>query len=391
MACCHAPRVVCSAARRALEIVVELKRSVLVPYSAADMFDLIERAENYPKFLPWCTSATIFERTDEWVEARIEFSYLKFRFGFKTRNPKQRPDWLQVRLVEGPFKHFQGEWKLTPLGANGCRIEFSLAYEISDRIFDRMAGPAVQIVTRSMVDAFVHRAEATLPLVTAAQEPAPSPLPAAPPALEPAPQPAPQPAPEPAAVAAPTTLPATPMPASAPTPTPTDLQEATTMTTADTDLLEAVRSCRLAENLSPAQAQVLASICTLRRCAAHEVLAREGTADNQLVVIVEGALAVVKNAGQPDEAPLVTLNTGDLAHELGFLDGAPRYASLVAATDARVLVLDRAGLEGLIDSHPHVVYQVMCAIVRTVHRIQTRLSVQASELTNYIVKQHGRY
>jgi hypothetical protein len=33
----------------------------------------------------------------------------------------------------------------------------------------------------------------------------------------------------------------------------------------------------------------------------------------------------------------------------------------------------------------------MCSIVRAVHRLQTRLSMQAAELTNYIVKQHGRY
>ena len=33
----------------------------------------------------------------------------------------------------------------------------------------------------------------------------------------------------------------------------------------------------------------------------------------------------------------------------------------------------------------------MCIRDSTVHRIQTRLSMQASELTNYIVKQHGRY
>jgi hypothetical protein len=33
----------------------------------------------------------------------------------------------------------------------------------------------------------------------------------------------------------------------------------------------------------------------------------------------------------------------------------------------------------------------MCAIVRTVHRVQTRLSLQAAELTNYVTKQHGRY
>jgi hypothetical protein len=34
---------------------------------------------------------------------------------------------------------------------------------------------------------------------------------------------------------------------------------------------------------------------------------------------------------------------------------------------------------------------VMAAIVRTVHRVQTRLAMQSEELRNYIYKQHGRY
>ena len=93
----------------------------------------------------------------------------------------------------------------------------------------------------------------------------------------------------------------------------------------------------------------------------------------------------------PDETLVVTLNAGDFAHELGFLDGAERYASLLAATAGQVLVLEREKLESLIDNHPRILYAVMCAIVRTVHRVQTRLAMQASELTNYIVKQHGRY
>ena len=71
---------------------LEIRRSVLVPYSAEDMFDLIEQAEAYPQFLPWCTGATILERSDDWVAARIDFTYLQFRFGFQTRNPKRRPD-----------------------------------------------------------------------------------------------------------------------------------------------------------------------------------------------------------------------------------------------------------------------------------------------------------
>lgn len=126
------------------------------------MFDLIEHAEAYPEFLPWCTAATILERGDDWVAARLEFEYLRFRFGFQTRNAKRRPEWLSVRLVDGPFRRFDGDWRLTALGQAGCKVEFDVAYEISDGLLDRIARPAVDYVSRSMLDAFVRRAETTL-------------------------------------------------------------------------------------------------------------------------------------------------------------------------------------------------------------------------------------
>lgn len=141
---------------------LDIRRSVLVPYSVESMFDLIEHAEAYPEFLPWCTGAEIFERSDEWVAARIEFTYLRFRFGFRTRNQKCRPQWLRVRLVEGPFRRFQGDWRLTPLGNAGCSVNFDVSYEISDGLLDALAKPAVDFVSRSMMDAFVKRAETSM-------------------------------------------------------------------------------------------------------------------------------------------------------------------------------------------------------------------------------------
>jgi ribosome-associated toxin RatA of RatAB toxin-antitoxin module len=143
-------------------VALEVQRSVLLPYSAEDMFDLIEQAEHYPSFLPWCTGVTIFERSEEWVAARIEFSYLKVRFGMRTRNPKQRPQWLNVRLEEGPFKRFHGDWTFTQLGDLGCKVNFVASFEISDGILDAIAKQVVDLVAGSMVEAFVKRARATL-------------------------------------------------------------------------------------------------------------------------------------------------------------------------------------------------------------------------------------
>ena len=142
---------------------VEIRRSVLVPYSAEAMFDLIEQAEFYPSFLPWCTAAEILERSDDWVAARLEFSYLSLRFTMRTRNPKRRPEWLQVRMMEGPFRQFHGDWRLVPLADQGCRVSFDLAYQFSEGVVDQVAKAALGRIFGSVVEAFVKRAEATLP------------------------------------------------------------------------------------------------------------------------------------------------------------------------------------------------------------------------------------
>ena len=378
---------------------MEIKRSVLVPYPREEMFDLIEQAEHYPLFLPWCTAANILERSDDWVAARIDFKYLQVRFGFQTRNPKQRPEWLKVRMVEGPFRRFEADWLLSPLGSQGCRIQFALAYEVSEGLLDRVAAHAVELVARSMMDAFVKRAEETLVPISARPVAAANrvvvatrPLPAEPLAIAVSPA-----TPDPItpdlvtlAPIAPEPITPVPVPVEVPVtvPTPTTGKP---MTIANQAIYDAVRACPLSTELNDDQTAVLASLMQLETYAAHQVVAQEGGTDNRLYVVVDGSLSVIKQVGGPEESLLLTLKVGDFAHELGFLDGAQRYASLVAGGAAKVLVLERQALESLIQTHPMILYRVMCAIVRTVHRIQTRLSVQASELTNYIVKQHGRY
>lgn len=157
------------------------------------------------------------------------------------------------------------------------------------------------------------------------------------------------------------------------------------------DLLEATRASRLASGLASDELAVLASVLRLQACQANDLLAREGEVDNRLYVVVDGTLAIVKHAGQPEEETLLTLKKGDFVHELGFLDNVPRYASLRAGTAAQVLVLERERLESLVERHPRLLYAVMRTILRTGHSVQTRLAMQAAELTNYIVKQHGRY
>jgi CRP-like cAMP-binding protein len=156
-------------------------------------------------------------------------------------------------------------------------------------------------------------------------------------------------------------------------------------------ILAGLSTSKLAVELNDEERRILAGAMTLRDLKQGEVLVPEGSADDHLYVVVSGLLGVVKGAGMEEEITLNAIRPGNMVGELSFLDGASRYASLVALGDTRVLGLSRADLEGLLETNPKVVYHVMRAIVRVVHEIQRRMSMQTAELTNYLYKTHGRY
>ena len=73
------------------------------------------------------------------------------------------------------------------------------------------------------------------------------------------------------------------------------------------------------------------------------------------------------------------------------MDDRPHYAALRALGPCRVLSLERAKLESLLEREPLIVYRVMRAILRVVHGILNRLAIESSELTNYMFKVRGKY
>jgi CRP-like cAMP-binding protein len=161
---------------------------------------------------------------------------------------------------------------------------------------------------------------------------------------------------------------------------------------ADAKKLQLLRESALATELDAKQCAVLADLVTVRDVADGEVLVHEGASDDHVHIIVSGTLAVAKQV--PPGGQWINLNVltkGDLAGELAFMDGTPHYAALRAVGPTRILSLKRERLESLLGSEPLIVYRVMRAIFRVVHGILHRMALQASELTNYIYKQHGKY
>jgi len=123
------------------------------------MFDVIEAAEHYPAFLPWCVGATILERDEGVVRAIIAIDWRGVRSSLTTRNPKRRPEWRAMHLEDGPFRRFEGEWTLRPLSAAGCRVDFRLGYDFAGAVMRRATRPVFDQIADTLVDAFVARAD----------------------------------------------------------------------------------------------------------------------------------------------------------------------------------------------------------------------------------------
>ncbi|WP_233842466.1 type II toxin-antitoxin system RatA family toxin [Dyella sp. 2HG41-7] len=138
---------------------IEIRRSALVKYSPAQMFDLVNEVEAYPKRFPWCASAEVIERGDNMLVARLDLKFAGFHHSFTTRNVIDRPKRLQVSLVNGPFRSLDGLWDFIPLGADGCKVALELDFDYAGRLGGAALKLGFQGLASRMVDDFCREAE----------------------------------------------------------------------------------------------------------------------------------------------------------------------------------------------------------------------------------------
>jgi ribosome-associated toxin RatA of RatAB toxin-antitoxin module len=134
-------------------------KTVLLAYSAEQMFALVDRVEDYPLFLPWCGGVRVLERQEDRLVAAITIQYHGVHHAFTTENLNTPPTLMRMRLVEGPFKHLDATWTFKPLKADACKVEFDMHYEFSSRLLEKIIGPVFSMIANSFVDSFCRRAE----------------------------------------------------------------------------------------------------------------------------------------------------------------------------------------------------------------------------------------
>lgn len=137
----------------------QIRKSVLLPYSAERMFVLVARVPDYPQFMPWCGGASETVTGDGLVHATLEIDYHGVKSSFTTVNRNSPPDSIALQFVDGPFAALDGLWRFVPLADDACKVEFDLNYEFAGGVLAKLVAPVFDGIANTFIDAFVRRAE----------------------------------------------------------------------------------------------------------------------------------------------------------------------------------------------------------------------------------------
>jgi ribosome-associated toxin RatA of RatAB toxin-antitoxin module len=137
-------------------------KSVLIWYSAEEMFALVTDVAKYPEFLPWCDHASVLALEPDGVKAEVGIAFSGIHQTFTTRNTHVPGREVRMKLVDGPFSNLDGLWKFQPLGKGdqrACKVALELHYSFRSMALATLVGPVFDRIAGTLVDAFVKRAE----------------------------------------------------------------------------------------------------------------------------------------------------------------------------------------------------------------------------------------
>lgn len=137
---------------------VDIHKSTIVPYSADEMYALVNNIVAYPDFLSWCRTAQVENKTETHLRATLAVEIGKINQTFSTENIMQPGRSINMQLVEGPFKFLSGSWLFEPMANQSCQIGLHIEFEFKNKLVKLALSKTFNHIMDSMVDAFTRRA-----------------------------------------------------------------------------------------------------------------------------------------------------------------------------------------------------------------------------------------
>ena len=134
-----------------------------LPFTAAQMYELVGDVASYPEFLPWTAAARIKSRETRGAEQIviadlvISFKVFRERFSSKvTMVPEEKR--IETEYLDGPFEFLRSTWRFVDLD-EGCEVDFFVEFQFKSRLLQGAAGMFFNEAMQRVVRAFEARAE----------------------------------------------------------------------------------------------------------------------------------------------------------------------------------------------------------------------------------------
>jgi CRP-like cAMP-binding protein len=114
-----------------------------------------------------------------------------------------------------------------------------------------------------------------------------------------------------------------------------------------------------------AELRRIATLSRIVEMPAGSVVTSLGEPGDSFFVIIDGTVTARTPIGAGRQ-----LQPGDFFGEMSLLDGEPRSATIEAATDLRLLVVDRAHFWRLLEETPDLVSRILTILSRRVRRLE---------------------
>ena len=134
-----------------------VRKMAKLPYTAKQMYQLVDNIDEYAEFLPLCQSSRVISRHDNIVRASLCIAKGGFSRSFTTENYMTPYSLIDIRLVDGPFKKLEGFWHFQDKPQGQCIIRLELEYEFSTPLVGTFFAPLFHQVAHSLVGSFKIR------------------------------------------------------------------------------------------------------------------------------------------------------------------------------------------------------------------------------------------
>lgn len=136
-----------------------INRAVIVPFTAAQMYAIVNDVQKYPEYVPYCQESEIISKSHDEIRARLHLSRAGIEKSFSTSNRLQKNKMIEITLLDGPFKSLHGYWRFTDLTEeNSCKVEFDLQFEFANKWLNTIFGPVFTQMANMLVESFCQRA-----------------------------------------------------------------------------------------------------------------------------------------------------------------------------------------------------------------------------------------